>query len=183
MATIKRLCALQTCRRSLWVSPPCPPQEGAQPKGLWQEEGKQPTAPAEPLAALQSLCSLPSPLHPLWWASASLSPLHQPLVPSQDTSLCWSLQCKSWLQRTERALSYIHNPKSHNDFGNAKVSGCARPGGRWEREVLSLSWGKGQELSEEQLIRAGLAPPSPAAPNSARPLPSQGPWAWLQCKY
>lgn len=60
MATIKRLCALQTCR-SLWESPSCPSQEGAQPlRGLWQEEGKQPTAPAELLAALQPLCLSPA---------------------------------------------------------------------------------------------------------------------------
>lgn len=143
MAAIKILC-IANLQKPLGV-PSCPPQEDAQPlRGLWQEEGKQPTAPAGALAALQALSSLCSPLHPVWWGSGSLSPL-QPLVPTQDTSLCWSLQCKGWLQRTYRALSYIHNHKSHNDFRNAEVSGCARLVGRWEMEMLSLSGWKGQD--------------------------------------
>lgn len=149
MATIKRLC-IANLQEPLGVSflpfpGGCPAPARALAGGGQAAHGPS-RAPCSPAASL-SLSSLSSPLHPVWWGSGSLSPLHQPQVPSQDTSLGWSLQCKSWLQRTYGALSYTHNRKTDNDFRNAKVSGCARLVGRWEMEMLSLSWGRGQDIN------------------------------------
>lgn len=99
------------------------------------------------------LVSLPSPLLPANRGFGAFSPLHQWLVPAQDALLLatavvsllrsWPLPCKSWLQRPYRALSYIHNCKTLNDFKNAKGSGCARLVGRWQVAMVILSWGKG----------------------------------------
>lgn len=154
MATIKRLCALQTCRRSLWVSPPCPPQEGAQPKGLWQEEGKEPPAPAEPLAAsllpsFSSPSTLCIPSLILSIPSASLSPYTSPWLPPRTRPFAGHCNAKVGYrgQGGPCLVSTILKVTMISEM--QKCQGVQDQEGRWERGVLSLSWGKGQDVTSE----------------------------------
>lgn len=138
---------------------------------------RDPTAPAEPLAALQSLSSLPSPLHAVWWASGSLSPYtshwspprtllfagHRNAEVTEDIEglvLYPQLQKSQWFQKCKS----IRVCKTRRQVGNENAQPFTGEGAGYH---LRSSWVMG---------RAGLAPSSPAAPNTVKTLtPARAP--------
>lgn len=177
MATLKSLCALQTCRR-LWV--PSLPSAGGCPAeaGGGQAAHGPSRAPGSPAVSLQPSSSSPSSLVRFWVPflpySSHWSPPRTFLFAGHcSTKVGYRGHRGPCLTCTAVKVTMISEMQKCQGVQDQQAGGkwkCSAFQGEGTGCHLRSSW-----VVDGQLIRAGLAPSSPAAPNTARPSPQAGP--------